>query len=111
VIYVYRKEEEHEIAVYPSTPQFIFDGKNINLIENLKSFAKNFAESFKNLLDGEKKKRALLIRIAHVGSLGYAEGVFRSNHRIVFIPIIGEEYEAGFIGESGNIHRLVIDPF
>jgi len=51
-----------------------------------------------------------LIRIAHIGSLGYAEGVFRPNHKIVFIPITGEEYEAGFIGESGDIHRLVVDP-
>jgi len=98
----------HKIAIYPSAPQFRFGGKNINLVENLKLFTKEFAESFKNVLS--EKKRALLVRIAHVGSLGYAEGVFKSNHRIVFIPAIGEEYEAGFIGESGDVHRLVIDP-
>jgi len=106
--HIYKKNRIRGIAVYPSTPRFRFKDNNINLVENLESFTRNLAESFKNVL--KENKRALLIRVAHVGSLGYMEGVFEPNHRTIFIPIIGEEYEAGFISESGNIHQLFIDP-
>jgi len=73
-------------AIYPATPKFTINGRDYNLIENLRKFVESFAQSLKEALSGRK---IILVRIAHVGesNKGFMRKIYSATPETVFVPI------------------------
>jgi len=81
-------------AVYPETVELISDSRSrrpINMIDNLKRIICSLASSFDDVLN--KRKEAVLIRIAHVGATDKdpIQGWCRNDHICIFIPTSSDE--------------------
>jgi len=74
-------------AVYPASPKVRIGKYDINMVENLRNFKKALVQSLNDVLSGDK--RAVVIRIAHVG--GYCKGVFSGRQECIFMPITGDD--------------------
>jgi len=82
------------IAVYPASPKVRIGKYDINMVENLRNFKKALVQSLNDVLSGNK--RAIVIRIAHVGKrkgqpLGYCKGIFSKRQECIFVPITGDD--------------------
>jgi len=99
-------------AVYPASPKVHIGTYDIDMVENLRKFKKALAQSLNDVLSG--KKRAVVIRIAHVGKGGHCKGIFSERQECIFVPIIDkkeyypeEEYysEVEYVGVSNEHNR------
>jgi len=101
------------IAIYPASPCLQIGDKKIDMFENLRIFKKQLEQSMQGVLSG--KRRAVLIRIAHVGltekggrsvekenpqckKIFYCEKVYEAQQRCYFVPIIGVENAREYFG-------------
>jgi len=79
------------IAIYPVSPCLQIGDEKINMLENLARFKKQLVESLQGVLNG--KKRAVLIRIAHVGisGCGHCENIYQDTQKCYFVPTTEDE--------------------
>jgi len=96
-------------AVYPASPKVHIGTYDIDMVENLRKFKKALVQSLNDVLSGNK--RAVVIRIAHVGRDGHCKGVFSERQECIFVPITGdceqkEPYsEVEYIGVSNEHNK------
>lgn len=76
-------------AVYPASPKVRIGTRDIDMVENLRKFKEALVQSLKDVLSGNK--RAVVIRIAHVGEDGHCKGIFSERQECIFVPITGDD--------------------
>jgi len=91
-------------AVYPASIELEPEpGKRVNVISNLKQFIDDLAKSFRSVLSGEKK--AVLIRIAHVGAT-ISNSIVIDNQLV--IGKCGDGYNCLFVPIPGDVSTCLL---